>query len=52
MDENNDRQFLHIIKIMQRTNYVIPEKILESVKVCIKIFIKKVTCTSHIFYTN
>ncbi|XP_043604134.1 putative ATP-dependent RNA helicase TDRD12 isoform X3 [Bombus pyrosoma] len=32
MDENNDRQFLHIIKIMQRTNYVIPEKILESVK--------------------
>lgn len=34
VEENTDVQFLHIIKIMQRMNALLPEGILESVKVC------------------
>lgn len=37
MDENNDIQFLHIMKIMQRMNIIIPQNILENIKVSIKI---------------
>ena len=36
MDENNDIQFLHIVKIMQRMNVDVPENVLENVKVCTK----------------
>ncbi|KAK1137221.1 hypothetical protein K0M31_001743 [Melipona bicolor] len=32
MDENNDIQFLHTVKIMQRMNVDIPENVLENVK--------------------
>lgn len=32
MDENNDIQFLHIMKIMQRMNIIIPQNILENIK--------------------
>lgn len=39
MDENNDIQFLHIMKIMQRMNIIIPQNILENIKVSIIIYI-------------
>ncbi|XP_043791864.1 putative ATP-dependent RNA helicase TDRD12 isoform X4 [Apis laboriosa] len=32
MDENNDIQFLHVMKIMQRMNVTIPQNILENIK--------------------
>ena len=46
MDENNDIQFLHIIKIMQRMNVDVPENVLENVKVCTK------TTTTVFLYIN